>query len=158
VLCPWTGLCAARRRGDPENFPRKAPKPERPLRRGASFVALRADGRVLLRNRPPNGLLGGMAEVPSTAWTADFAERDALAAAPLRARWRRIPGAVEHGFTHFELRQSVYVARLPARIRAPAGTRWVPLAELAGEALPNVMRKVVAHAGIGDGSRRTGEK
>jgi A/G-specific adenine glycosylase len=24
--------------------------------------------------------------------------------------------------------------------------RWVPLATLAGEALPNVMRKVVAHA------------
>ena len=27
--------------------------------------------------------------------------------------------------------------------------RWVPLADLHGEALPNVMRKVVAHAGLG---------
>jgi hypothetical protein len=26
--------------------------------------------------------------------------------------------------------------------------RWVPLAELHGEALPNVMRKVVVHAGL----------
>ena len=90
-----------------------------------------------------------MTEVPSTAWTADFDEDDALAQAPLKARWRRLPGAVEHGFTHFPLRQSVYVASVPAKTKAPAGMRWVALADLHGEALPNVMRKVVAHAGLG---------
>jgi hypothetical protein len=26
--------------------------------------------------------------------------------------------------------------------------RWAPIAELAGEALPSVMRKVLAHAGL----------
>ena len=149
ALCPWMDACAARRRGDQETFPRKAPKIEGKLRRGASFVATRADGCVLVRSRPPNGLLGGMTEVPSTAWTADFDEDDALAQAPLKARWRRLPGAVEHGFTHFPLRQSVYVASVPAKTKAPAGMRWVALADLHGEALPNVMRKVVAHAGLG---------
>ena len=39
--------------------------------------------------------------------------------------------------------------RAPNKTRPPAGMRWVPLAELMGEALPNIMRKVVAHAGIG---------
>ena len=47
-----TSACAARARGDAETFPRKAPKREGRLRRGAAFVALRADGRVLLRTRP----------------------------------------------------------------------------------------------------------
>ncbi len=148
VLCPWTESCAARRRGDPETFPRKAPKTEGKLRRGASFVVIRADGHVLVRSRPANGLLGGMTEVPSTAWSHDFDESTALQAAPLKARWRRVPGVVEHGFTHFPLQQSVYVADVPARTKAPAGMRWVPLAQLPGEALPNVMRKIVAHAGI----------
>jgi A/G-specific adenine glycosylase len=37
---------------------------------------------------------------------------------------------------------------MPAKTKAPAGMRWVPLAELHGEALPNVMRKVAAHAGL----------
>ena len=32
------------------------------------------------------------------------------------------------------------------RTRAPDGMRWVPIATLTDEALPNVMRKVVAHA------------
>jgi A/G-specific adenine glycosylase len=149
VLCPWMDACAARGRGDQETFPRKALKAEGKLRRGASFVVTRADGRVLVRSRPANGLLGGMTEVPSTAWTEDFEEGRALAEAPLKASWRRLPGAVEHGFTHFPLRQSVYVAQVPPGTKAPAGMRWVPLADLHGEALPNVMRKVVAHAGLG---------
>jgi len=149
AICPWMGLCAAQRRGDPETFPRKAPKVEGKLRRGASFVVMRADGSVLLRSRPPHGLLGGMTEVPSTAWTHAFDERRALAEAPLKATWRRVPGVVEHGFTHFPLQQSVYVASVPAKTKAPPGMRWVARVELAGEALPNVMRKVVTHAGIG---------
>src|SRR5262249_29570392 len=146
ALCPWTQPCTARRRGDPETFPRKAPKPEGGLRFGVSFVAKRADGCVLVRNRPTHGLLGGMAEVPSTAWAHDFNERHALKEAPLKARWRRVPGRVEHGFTHFRLQQIVYVAHVAARTRAPAGMRWVACGDLRGEAWPTIMRKVLAHA------------
>src|ERR1051326_1722090 len=66
-ICPWIDACQARGRGDAETFPRKAPKVEGKLRRGASFVVIRADGFVLVRTRPSKGLLGGMTEVPSTA-------------------------------------------------------------------------------------------
>ena len=65
-------------RGDQETFPRKAPKREGRLRRGAAFVALRADGRVLLRSRPEKGLLGAMTEVPGSAWAHDFDVQTAL--------------------------------------------------------------------------------
>jgi A/G-specific adenine glycosylase len=147
-ICPWMGSCEAQARGDAETFPRKAPKVEGKLRRGASFVVRRADDFVLVRTRPSKGLLGGMTEVPSTAWSEAFDEDDALKAAPLKAKWRRLPGAVEHGFTHFPLQQSVYVASVPARTKAPEGMRWVALAELSGEALPNVFRKVAVHAGL----------
>ena len=36
-------------------------------------------------------------------------------------------------------------AKLPAGSRAPAGMRFVPIATLKDEALPTVMRKVIAH-------------
>jgi A/G-specific adenine glycosylase len=146
ALCPWMEACAAHHRGDPETFPRKAPKPEGALRYGVSFVATRADGCVLVRNRPPHGLLGGMAEVPSTAWAPDFNKRRALKEAPLKARWRRLSGVVVHGFTHFRLQQVVYVAYVAAGTRAPAGMRWVTPADLLSQAWPKVMRKVLAHA------------
>jgi A/G-specific adenine glycosylase len=150
ALCPWLDHCTARRRGDPESFPRKAPKKTGRLRRGAAFVAVRADGAVLVRTRAPKGLLGGMTEVPTTEWAHDFNEGGSLAAAPRLGRatptWRRLPGVVTHVFTHFPLELAVYAAHVAARTPAPAGTRWVARAELAGEALPNLMRKVLAHA------------
>ena len=154
ALCPWNRNCAAHLRGEAEAFPRRTPKREGVVRRGAAFVAHRADGFVLLRTRPPHGLLGGMTEVPTTAWTADFAESTARDGAPQffatkskrRIAWRRIPGIVRHVFTHFPLELTVYAADVAVRTPAPKGTRWVALAELGGEALPSVMRKVVAHA------------
>jgi A/G-specific adenine glycosylase len=153
VLCPWTDDCTARRRGDPQTFPRKAPKREGKLRRGAAFVAVRVDGCVLLRSRPPKGLLGGMTEVPTTDWSHDFDDKGALKGAPRLAgappKWQRLPGVVRHVFTHFPLELVVYAAKLPRNAGAPDGARWVAIAELPGEALPTVMRKVLAHA-LGD--------
>ena len=145
-LCPWNAPCVARKRGDAETFPRKAPKVEGKLRRGAAFVALRADGAILVRTRPEKGLLGGMTEVPTTEWSNGFVIREAASAAPLPAQWQKIPGVVTHVFTHFPLELSVYRATLPKKTRAPKGARWTPVAEVHGEALPNVMRKVIAHA------------
>jgi A/G-specific adenine glycosylase len=152
AACPWMKACAARRRGDPEVFPRKARKREGRLRCGAAFVVVRADGRLLLRSRPPKGLLGGMTEVPTTIWAHDFDETRALLEAPrwprVKSRWRRLPGVVRHVFTHFPLELGVYVTEVPARTPAPKGARWVPLADVFGEALPNVMRKVIDHARV----------
>ena len=148
ALCPWNESCAVYLRGDQELFPRKAPKREGQLRRGAAYVALRADGRVLLRKRPDKGLLASMTEVPGSAWANDFDEKSALRAAPRLkgAKWKRVPGVVRHVFTHFPLELEVFLATVPRPIKAPADARWAPLEGLAGEALPNVMRKVIVHA------------
>ena len=152
ALCPWTDNCAARRRGDPETFPVKAPKKEGRLRRGAAFVVVRDDGCVLARTRPPKGLLGGMTEVPTTQWAHDFDASTALADAPridgAEPAWRRRPGVVTHVFTHFPLELVVYVADVRPGAVAPQDARWIAAADLPGEALPNLMRKVIAHAGI----------
>ena len=151
ALCPWNAACAAYARGDAETLPRRMPKREGDLRRGAAFVAQRSDGRVLVRSRPTKGLLGGMTEVPTTEWVQNFDDKSAFDAAPrfktkARVAWRRTAGTVRHVFTHFPLELVVYEAELPASTPAPAGTRWVALGELGGEALPSLMRKVVAHA------------
>jgi A/G-specific adenine glycosylase len=146
ALCPWREPCAARAAGRQEELPRKADKAERPLRVGAAFLALRHDGAVLLRTRPAKGLLGGMAEVPTSPWAADYDLTGALDDAPLAARWRRLPGTVRHVFTHFPLELTVFSARVRRETRPPEGMRWVPGPALNGEALPNIMRKVIAHA------------
>ena len=142
-ICPWMAACVARARGDAETFPRKAPKVEGRMRYGASFVVMRADGHVLVRSRPDKGPARRHDRGAVDGRGAhELDEADALAQAPLKAKWRKLAGVVEHGFTHFPLQQTVYVASVPAKTKAPAGMRWVALADLHGEALPNVMRKV----------------
>jgi A/G-specific adenine glycosylase len=151
ALCPLNDGCAARAQGDQETFPRKAQKKSGELRRGAAFVVRRGD-ELLVRTRAEKGLLGGMTEVPGSHWLAAQDDEAARRQAPVLkgvARWHRKAGVVSHVFTHFPLQLVVYTANAPARARAPDGMRWVPIATLEGEALPNVMRKVIAH-GLGE--------
>ncbi len=83
-----------------------------------------------------------MTELPGTPWqTAPWTEAAWTAHAPMPADWRRA-GDVHHVFTHFELRLEVYAASVPAIVAADGYPR--PLAALAGEALPSVMRKCAA--------------
>jgi A/G-specific adenine glycosylase len=150
ALCPLNEDCVSRLRGDQETFPRKAPKRAGALRRGAAFVVTRGD-QLLVRTRPDKGLLGGMTEVPGSDWLAGGDDKAALKQAPGVGgitRWHRKAGLVTHVFTHFPLELVVYTAVAPARARAPEGMRWVPIATLKDEALPNVMRKAIAH-GLG---------
>ncbi|MGX4773413.1 A/G-specific adenine glycosylase [Bradyrhizobium guangdongense] len=147
-LCPLNEDCKARTLGTQETFPRKAPKKGGALRRGAAFVVTRGD-ELLVRSRPEKGLLGGMTEVPGSNWLAGQEDATARQQAPDLnglSRWQRKVGVVNHVFTHFPLELVVYTAKAQPRTRAPAGMRWVPIATLADEALPNVMRKVIAHA------------
>jgi A/G-specific adenine glycosylase len=146
ALCPWRGDCLAQRRGIQAELPRKAPKRARPLRHGAHFLLADAAGRLLLRRRPPRGLLGGMLELPGTPWRdAPWTEAEALAHAPLPGlAWRRRPGIARHGFTHFELEMQLYAADV-ASLDPPEGMEARDRATVAA-ALPTVMRRLLALA------------
>ncbi|MBS9476809.1 A/G-specific adenine glycosylase [Ancylobacter radicis] len=143
ALCPWQAPCAARAAGEPERYPLKAAKAARPTRHGIAFLAVRADGAVLVRSRPPTGLLGGMSEVPSTPWETESAG-DPARYSPLKAPWRALNAPVTHVFSHFALELTIWRADLPAGTPAPAGHRWVAPAGFDAEAFPSVMRKVLA--------------
>jgi A/G-specific adenine glycosylase len=144
-ICPWEGNCAAFAAGRPEAYPARTPKKERPVRRGAVFWVERDDGSVLLRRRPAHGLLGGMMEFPSTEWRQRaWTDTEAVAVAPVRARWRRLPGTVRHTFSHFHLELAVFDGH--ARTATVAEGIWCPTGGLSAYALPSVMKKVARHA------------
>ena len=152
-LCPWRESCRARIAGTQESFPRKAPKKAGVTRYGAAFVLTRSDGAILLRTRPAKGFLGGMAEVPTSEWRADYQLDGAAQDAPLPLRWLQVAEPVRHVFTHFPLELTVFTGSVPERTQAPAGMRFTRLADLAGEPLPSVMLKVVERAGLYSNSK-----
>ncbi|MDP6389241.1 MAG: A/G-specific adenine glycosylase [Alphaproteobacteria bacterium] len=147
TLCPWGHDCAGR--DIAERLPARKRNKPRPTRRGLAFWLTRADGAVLLRRRPESGLLGGMMEVPSTEWREGRVPGAAKAGgeAPLPATaWRRLPGLVEHTFTHFHLELGVLAGRVKKGARAPKDCLWCPPGRLGDHALPTVMKKVAAHS------------
>ena len=151
MLCPLIGHCVAQAQGIAARLPMRQPKAARPVRRGVAFLALREDGYVLLRERPQEGLLGGMMEIPSSPWTDNLPPEDEHAGlVPVRADWCRVPGLVTHTFTHFRLELEVFRAVIPTETplnlwAQPERCRWVHRGKLKEQALPSVMRKVVAH-------------
>ena len=152
LVCPLQPGCTANALGIADTLPARRTKAGRPVRYGAAFLALREDGRILLRRRPEAGLLGGMLEVPSTHWgDAPISSLAALPSAPLRADWWPVAGIVVHTFTHFRLELATFRAVVPVDSQidlwaSPESCRWVARRDLGGAALPSVMRKVIAHA------------
>ncbi|MDX6751553.1 A/G-specific adenine glycosylase [Geminicoccaceae bacterium 1502E] len=143
MLCPWQGDCVAAASGLQEELPRRKAKAARPTREAVAYLLRREDGAVLFRRRPEEGLLGGMIELPSSAWGERPA--DLHAEAPAAAAWRLLPGEVRHVFTHFAL-----VLRLAeAHVATPPPGLWAQPAEFSSLALPTLTKKLLRHAGLG---------
>lgn len=144
AICPLNDGCLALTSRDPEEFPVKAPKAEKPIRTGAAFIAIAEDGSIFLRKRKGEGLLAGMTEVPGSHWTARIDGDATIAAAPFPAQWTA-SGSITHVFTHFELRLSVYRSDNVGKAASTDGW-WSRPDELPDEALPTVMKKAITAA------------
>jgi len=143
-VCPLSKECLAVQAKDAVRYPVKAPKKKRPVRHGMVFWVQRGNGRVLLRQRPERGLLGGMMEIPSTDWREQvWSFEEAQTQAPVKAAWTPLDGIVRHTFTHFHLELTVLAAETIDK--GPKGALWCPLSEFSQYALPTVMKKIARH-------------
>jgi A/G-specific adenine glycosylase len=155
LVCPIQQDCAASAQNLADLLPLRGAKAARPTRYGIAFLVQREDGAVLLRQRPEAGLLGGMLEVPSTPWgEKPPARTEGMRSAPVTTSWLPVAGTVVHVFTHFRLELTVYRALVPVDAgftlwAEQERCRWVQRRDLHAQALPSVMRKIIAH-GLAD--------
>lgn len=144
ILCPLNAECIALKNHDPELFPFKAPKKQRPVRYGSAFIAINQQQQILLRKRTAKGLLHNMSEVPGSYWDSRTDGSTNIDDAPFPAEWR-FEGIITHIFTHFELHLHVYSADNITSYITNDGW-WVDIQELQHEALPTVMKKAISAA------------
>jgi A/G-specific adenine glycosylase len=100
--CPVAAGCVARRSGRQQVLPAPRPRKARP-RRSVCWLVLRRDAAVLLEQRAPAGLWGGLWGFPEFATRAEaagFAARVLARPATVALRPR---ARIRHAFTHFEL-------------------------------------------------------
>lgn len=143
AACPTRQWCRARRRPQlraRRTTPRRARKIDWPL----ALIAAR--GKILLRRRPPGGVLPGLWELPGGERKPREAVRDALRrhldGAAARFRLGRVAGVVRHSITDRRIRAPVYFCACDARAVRPApGWRWFPLASLRNHPLSSLSLK-----------------
>ena len=137
LICPVKEFCKSAGKQDAETFPRKTPKKKAAAKTGIAYVFLNKKGQIYLQQRPENGLLGNLWEVPSLGWenrVFEDAHRLIDTHTPCRV------GAIKHVFTHFTLKLDVMRVDV-AGIKVPDAGMWCDLDNL--PPLPKLMQKVI---------------
>ncbi len=113
--CPIAPYCLARERGVQELRPLRARRGPNPTVQMVAAYLKRDDGRWLIARRRPQGLLGGLWELPTFSVPSDAGEP--LATFLITALQQELHVAaqigeellnVAHGYTHFNVRVRVY--------------------------------------------------
>ena len=117
--CPLQCGCAAKREGQQTEFPMRPTKKAMPVRQAVAVLICDDAGRVLVTQRPAEGLLGGLWELPNRevehAPAEPAAVRRMFAEAGLSVlRLTPRDNTYTHVFSHFKLVWHVYEARLRA--------------------------------------------
>jgi A/G-specific adenine glycosylase len=141
-VCPVADACVARRTGRQHELPtRRATRSVRPARHTHMVLALRPDGSVFLRQRPPAGIWGGLWAAPafdSAEEARVYVDRN-LGGEPVE-----LPG-MQHAFTHFDLTITPWLVRCPglsAVMDAP-GSLWYNARQPASVGLPAPMKSLL---------------
>ena len=110
--CPTVSFCKAKTQGNPESYPIRQVRKKIPHIYAAAAV-IRTDQKVLITQRPPEGLLGGLWEFPN--WEIDGGgdlqkqlkiriKREL----GIRVKGNELLGSFKQTFSHFKLSLSVY--------------------------------------------------
>lgn len=148
--CPWKESCYASAKGLQTKLP--ARRAARPLPHfNVSAGVIWKDGRVLIAQRPPTGLLGGLWEFPGGKQEADETLQQCL----LREVREELAIdvdvgdlliRVEHAYTHFRITLHAFSCRhLSGEPQALGCTarKWVWPAELGDYAFPTANRRII---------------
>ncbi len=142
VRCPLAAHCVARAENDFLRYPGRKPPKLLPVRQARVLWLGNADGAVLLQQRPPTGIWGGLwwlPEIDPALSPGESAEQCGVIASEFRA----LP-ALRHSFSHFHLDIHTYVALKPTpacRIM-DSSRRWQPLSALDQLGVPAPLLRV----------------
>ena len=144
--------CIAHATGRTAELPARKPKKAIPEKSTIMLVVVH-DGDILMEQRPPKGIWGGLLSLPeldrlsTAAVDDDLPAQLALALSSLGEieSVQPLAGFI-HGFTHYRLSVAPVEIRLRERYRMAAQSdyQWRALAEINSAALPSPVRKLLA--------------
>jgi A/G-specific adenine glycosylase len=135
--CPLAELCQAFAQGLAADLPMKRKKAPVPTRHQAALI-VQSSGRMLVRQRATEGLLGGMWEFPvvslSEGEAPDQSVRDLQSDLGVSGQAEEL-GLIKHAYSHFKLELNLFQLQSDPSLReAESVVRWVGAHEM--ETLP----------------------
>lgn len=156
LLCPLADQCIAHGKGTQSRRPVRTPRRATPHYQVAAAVIWEngpGQGRLLIAQRPENGMLGGLWEFPGGKQEPE----DANLPATLRREIQEELGVeievgapvttVEHAYTHFSITLHAFHARIVAGAPRPIGCddwRWTTLERVDEWPFPVTDQKIIA--------------
>ena len=119
LTCPVRAFCAAGQRGDPENYPRLAPKQ----------IEQRAVTRIWCEHNKTLLLHRAAADARRLADLHELPTAEHLQLSPSAFDARDLLTTKRRGITRFQITESIYIAR-PPRTQLSPDLVWVPLDEI----------------------------
>lgn len=153
LICPVSGFCKARQAGKEEDFPLKSGKMTIKKVRAACAI-IRNNGKILITQRPENGLWAELWEFPTFRLagkeeTKSFL-KTSLAETGLEAEIRSLKTSLKRSYTNHAETLEVYDCELIREKRNPGtgaeqGTRkWVTRRDLKKFTFPSAHAKIIA--------------
>jgi len=150
--CPWQAHCAAYAAGDPGRFPVKDTPPPVPFQVIGVGVVSDDAGRVLIDQRLPEGLLGGLWEFPGGKQEPGEAieatiQRELREELAIEVTVGEELITLEHAYSHKRLRFVVHLCRWQAGEPQPLAcqqVRWVAPQELSFYPFPAANARIIA--------------
>ncbi len=149
--CPVHRFCTAARKGVIRFYPKRDQRQPLPTRRIIVGVVFKG-GKVLVTQRPEQGLLGGLWEFPGGprndgADPARACLEQLKSTVNLDVTMDRRLDTVYHVYTHFKLQMEVYLCRWQSgriRLNGYAGFKWLPPDRIGDLPLHGAMHKALA--------------
>jgi len=143
--CPLHRFCKGRASGEPERFPLKTIKKKIP-HIGAVCAVIQKDGKVLLKQRPPKGLLGGLWEFPN--WRNGGGQRSRLRSSlrntikkemEMNVEVKEFIGVFQQTYSHFKLTLHVFRCQ---HLNGKAKGKWAPIRNLPLLPMSKIHRRI----------------
>jgi len=143
LSCPLKNLCQGYLSGKPESFPLRSVKKKVPHIEAIAAV-IQKDGKVLIHQRPPHGLLGGLWEFPN--WRIErkkdlkeYLRQMVKRQIGLTVKCKEPLGSFKQTYSHFKLTLHVYHCQVVDGIR---NGKWIPIKNLGQLAMSRINRRI----------------